>query len=197
MEGLPEISRGPRRARRREMMHRGAAQPHEDDEGSMSDMRLNLDAARHAALSSFSAVATGSLRQIGTRGFCSCFCVELALFLYPLLHRSHASSLTVSSHDLPSTSSNYTQPQLHLGCSTLPAFHYSILCIPSSHVAIRARVTHFSFLYSFLSISTIASSFLLLFQVIYSVLPVTPYFIEHGIDLVGPAERPAPHPADS
>jgi hypothetical protein len=46
-------------------MHR-AARPHEDDEGSISDMRSNLDAARHAALTSFSAVATGSLRQIGT-----------------------------------------------------------------------------------------------------------------------------------
>jgi hypothetical protein len=65
MEGLPEINRGPRRARRREMMQR-TAHPHEDDESSISDMRSNLDAARHAALTSFSAEATGSLRQIGT-----------------------------------------------------------------------------------------------------------------------------------
>ncbi|KAB5582253.1 galactose-binding domain-like protein [Coniochaeta sp. 2T2.1] len=64
MEGFQEINRGPRRARRRELMQR-VAHTHED-EGSMSEMRSSLDAARHAVLTSFSAAATGSLRQIAT-----------------------------------------------------------------------------------------------------------------------------------
>lgn len=156
MEGLPEISRGPRRARRREMMHRGAAQPHEDDEGSMSDMRLNLDAARHAALSSFAAVATGSLgslRQIGTSGFCSCFRLEPALFLYPVASQKpcvefdcfltwlalHLKQLRYTLSKSTSTSPGVQ----YLTC--LPLF-YSVYYITTCSCA---RVTHFDFLCSF------------------------------------------------
>jgi hypothetical protein len=61
MDDFREINRGPRRARRRELMQRGASVHDDGDE----DMRSSLDAARQAALTSFSAQAMSTLTQIG------------------------------------------------------------------------------------------------------------------------------------